>query len=103
MTGPEHLIAHQATYAIARDDAAAWMIAHGVDYTQVQEAVIHVGVPGGKVIAWLEVTWYKVDARGNRYCTDSSREMVATGHSSIPLSSWPPLTPADQVPPAGEG
>lgn len=75
-----------------------WLAEHGFDVSQVSDVTIRIGYHYAShgVQAWLDVDWYATDQMGKRYVT-GNREGAAHGHSTIPLKSWPTLTPvADQ-------
>ncbi len=93
-------IATQVTHQISNADLLAWLAEHGLDPQHVVTATISLngrtsgaydgGGRGYEVNAWLDVEFYKLNAEGNRYA-DGGR--AATGTASVPLGSFPPLTP----------
>lgn len=89
-----HTVAHQASHLIARDELAQWLAEHGVDISQVVEARIEIGRnrSQGKIWAWLDVEFCLLNDRGERYRAGDTDD-PAMGHSTIPLRSWPQLTP----------
>jgi hypothetical protein len=87
---------HQVTHTLKLDDLAAWLAEHGLDINQVVEATIAIERRpqyADRIGAWLDVTWFRLNEFGYRY---ADGDEVATGHSTIPLSSLPPLTPITQ-------
>lgn len=106
MTKPPTPMNH-ALNVITRDDLTAWLAEHGgFAIGDVITAVIRLDArrTGGyietgtdhvsiaQVSAWLDVEWYKRDTDGNLY-VDETGDAIARGTASIPLHSWPPLTP----------
>lgn len=88
------MIPARPTHLISEDDVQSWLAAHGLDVEQAFTAVVRVDrcEPGG-VSAFLEVEHYLLDADGNRF-VDETGEKAATATATVPLTSWPPLTPA---------
>lgn len=95
----------QASHVITQPDLKAWFAEHGIDISQVVEATVRLAsswtaryaeLPAvHEVNAWLDVTWYKTDTRGRKYADSASPDGgPATGSATIPLTSWPTLTPA---------
>lgn len=86
----------QVTHLIGRHDLDAWLAEHGLTADDVRDATIDVARRGTMpdVCAWLNVTFFKRDARGSKYTADG--ETVATGAASIPLRSFPRLTPLEE-------
>lgn len=83
-----------ATHTIQTEPLRAWLADHGLDIRDVCEATIRIGYPGHRGHpAWLDATWWKRNADGDRYWDGLDKE-AASGSSSIPLRSWPPLAPA---------
>lgn len=82
------------THTIPTEPLRAWLADHGLDIRDVREATISIGYPGRHGHpAWLDASWWKRNAHGERYWDGLGQE-AASGSSSIPLRSWPPLTPA---------
>ncbi len=82
------------THTIPKDALTEWFAEHGLDIRDVREATVRMGFPGTHGHpAWLDVTWWKRNERGERYW-DGIGEYAASGAASVPLRSWPPLTPA---------
>jgi hypothetical protein len=91
-------VEHQATHIVTLADATQWLAEHGLNIEHTQEAVIRIDGSGPdhhSTCAWLDATFYKLDGRGELY-SDSATGDAATGHATIPLASFPRLTP---VPP----
>lgn len=83
------------THTMAEDDVAAWLAEHGLAIDEVVDAVVRIGYPGRHGHpAWLDVTFYKLNGNGERYADHTGEHVVATGRASVPLRSWPRLTPA---------
>lgn len=81
------------THLIDIPDLDRWLIEHGLEPDSVIEARVVIGRRGGQLSAWLDVDWYKRDAHGLLYQDPADEERAATGSSSIPLQSWPTLSP----------
>lgn len=97
------MLTTRATHEITRDALAAWLLEHSLNIEDVITAVIRVdytpsgtweGVEGppGYIGGWLDVTFNKKDADG-AWLLDETGNAVAQGSASIPLHSWPELTP----------
>lgn len=84
----------QATHHIDQVALEAWLGEHSLTPKDVREASIGIGWVRGsaQIGAWLDVTWYKRNEAGNLYVDPDNRDEAATGHSTIPLASFPPLT-----------
>lgn len=89
MAEPTPLTSHIITIA----DVTTWLAEYGFRAHDVCEATIHIGSSAEGVNAWLDIEWYKLDGNGNRYRDPIDTEMAALGRASIPLHSWPALTP----------
>ena len=94
------VVTMQATHVLDKDALREWLAGYGLAPRDVESCSINIGLlRGGAVSAWLDVVWFKQAAgTGNRY-TDDDQE-AARGCSSIPLHSWPPLTPVEPREPA---
>jgi hypothetical protein len=84
----------QATHGIANEDLRDWMANYGIDIYDVKHASIEIGYQSGaNVCAWLDVELVKRNAEGKPYAVHGPHgKEIATGHSVIPLCSWPKLT-----------
>jgi hypothetical protein len=82
----------KAVACIRDNDCRTWLLDYGLNFDDVIEATIRITRPcDGAIAAWLDVEWLKRDTNGNRYSEDG--ENVATGKSSVPLRSFPQLSP----------
>ena len=93
---PEGLQQPYTSHVITEDHITAWLAEHGLAADDVCTATISVGWsrPARHVCAWLDAEWYKRDGKGHRYPDPDDHEQAAMGRTSVPLHSWPPLTPA---------
>jgi hypothetical protein len=89
------LAATKAENIIELPEVRRWLAEHGLDVAQVSDVTIHIGRHYGSkaVHVWLDVDWYTTDQMGCRYVTGNRESAAAHGHSTIPLKSWPALTP----------
>lgn len=86
------MVDHQVAQLITQDDMKAWLADHGLDIAQTCEATIRLSDGRNGCRAWLDATWYKLDERGRKYRDPDDCSQPAMGTSTIPLTSWPPLT-----------
>jgi len=86
----------EATHYITRDDIREWLAEYGVDTANVSDVAIEIGrhYGTGDVSAWLDVTWWAKNHLSSRYLS-GQRGQAASGTSTIPLHSFPRLTPAE--------
>ena len=91
---PEGMQQPYTSHIITEADVRMWLAEHGLSADDIAHASISVGWDTGGVRAWLDVQWYKRDGQGHRYRDPDDRGQAAMGSSSVPLHSWPPLTPA---------
>lgn len=86
------------SHLITTDDLRSWLADYGFDIHQVSEVNISLrrGSGDSSIHAWMEVTWYQLNARGERYLvTVSTAELeAAQASTTVPLRSFPKLTEA---------
>lgn len=80
---------------VAFDDLKVWLADHGFAMENCFYAQIRLPAgPGPQgVPAWLDVEYWKLNEKGERFLDWDTRE-PAKAAASVPLKSWPPLTPA---------
>ena len=83
----------QGTALIRPEHIREWLAEYGFSPDDVASLYIEIGwrEPLG-VTAWMEVDWYRKDEQGYRY-RDPVTDDAARGHSTVPLHSFPALTP----------
>ena len=88
----------QATHFITAEDLRKWMAGYGIDIYDVRHASIEIGYQSApNVCAWLDVEFVKRNAEGKPYAVHGPHgQEIATGHSVIPLDSWPKLTEVEK-------
>jgi hypothetical protein len=86
------------SHLITTDDLRSWLADYGFDIHQVSEVNISLRRGSGdpSIHAWMDVTWYQLNARGERYGVRvSSFDMEpAQASTTVPLRSFPKLTEA---------
>lgn len=95
MAGTASVVGMSAVNSITTEDCEHWLAEHGLVIDGIAEAAIRLERDQGTatILAWLDVTWYKRNTDG-AYYLDETGSQAATGSSSIPLKSFPSLTPA---------
>ena len=82
----------QPEACIREEDYRSWLRDHGLRSDDVIEVRIRVTRPqGGEIAGWIDAVWFKRDTNGNRYSEDGGRGAI--GRSSVPLRTWPRLSP----------
>lgn len=84
----------QASHIIELEELTEWLAEHGVAIEQVREARVEIGrlERGHGLYAWLDVRFYLLNDKGQRYRAGGTDD-AAEGSATIPLRSWPRLTP----------